>query len=185
MEQESFDKVRNEFEELHNKSYYVVPVSHGEVAFASWEYQLWLERELLKARKPLQVWYSELIDFINTMTVRQSLLNGEDIDTIHVPSLLHKVKELSTLPAPAAQDKDAQKYNAYEVQTMFVSCLNALKVLRTMLDVAKLDGGREVADQMIIDVNKFINGLGEQKNPLEGLLNAHIPKQSSTGLPNI
>ncbi len=36
----------------------------------------------------------ELIDFINDMKVNQTLLNGNEIETIHTPSLLHKANEL-------------------------------------------------------------------------------------------
>ena len=40
----------------------------------------------------------ELEEFINGMVIQQPLLNGETIPTIHIPSLLHKISELKSLP---------------------------------------------------------------------------------------
>lgn len=39
----------------------------------------------------------ELSEFISVMKVRQTLLNGCDIDTVHIPSLEHKISELLEL----------------------------------------------------------------------------------------
>ena len=36
----------------------------------------------------------ELIEFVNEMKTTQTLINGCDIETIHIPSLLHKCKEM-------------------------------------------------------------------------------------------
>ena len=47
---EQMEKLRSEFEVIKNERWFTAPVSHGETAYASWEYQLWLENELLKAR---------------------------------------------------------------------------------------------------------------------------------------
>ena len=40
------NEVQNQFEKESGKQWYIVPVSHGEVAFVSWEYQLWLEEKV-------------------------------------------------------------------------------------------------------------------------------------------
>jgi hypothetical protein len=49
--QELFDKLRKEFESEHaGQKFWINPVCHGDRAFASWEYQLWLEMELIKSR---------------------------------------------------------------------------------------------------------------------------------------
>lgn len=40
-------KLRKQFEKETNKSWWINPVCHGEYAYASWEYQCWLERQVL------------------------------------------------------------------------------------------------------------------------------------------
>lgn len=40
------DDVRNQFEDETGKGWMVIPVTHGENGYASWEYQLWLENKL-------------------------------------------------------------------------------------------------------------------------------------------
>ena len=42
-EVEQLEKVRNQYEAETGNSWMVVPVTHGENGYASWEYQLWLE----------------------------------------------------------------------------------------------------------------------------------------------
>lgn len=39
----------------------------------------------------------ELIEYINEMKSPQTLMNGHDIDTVHMPSLEHKISELLEL----------------------------------------------------------------------------------------
>ena len=51
----------------------------------------------------------DLIIFINSMKTKQTLTNGCEIETIHIPSLIHKINEsLATLPTrePEAKDDD-------------------------------------------------------------------------------
>jgi hypothetical protein len=42
-------ELRDEFEKETGEKWWTNPVSHGEMAFASWNYQLWLEKKLSTA----------------------------------------------------------------------------------------------------------------------------------------
>jgi hypothetical protein len=42
----------------------------------------------------------QIIKFINEMKITQTLLNGNDIETVHIPSLLHKCQELASQSLP-------------------------------------------------------------------------------------
>src|SRR5690348_8112095 len=51
------DEVRRLYESETGKQWYVVPVCHGEVAFTSWEYQLWLEQRIANSQpSPHRLW---------------------------------------------------------------------------------------------------------------------------------
>ncbi len=39
----------------------------------------------------------EILEFINGMKINQTLMNGESIETVHIPSLIHKATELLEL----------------------------------------------------------------------------------------
>lgn len=50
----SVEDVRNDFEKETGKRWMVVPVSHGENGYASWDYQLWLEGNLCNQSPTVQ-----------------------------------------------------------------------------------------------------------------------------------
>lgn len=48
------EEIRNQFEAETGKGWMVIPVTHGENGYASWEYQLWLEQRVAKLSAPQQ-----------------------------------------------------------------------------------------------------------------------------------
>jgi uncharacterized small protein (DUF1192 family) len=49
-----FRIIRDQFEEETNSRHWTAPVSHGETAFASWKYQLWLEANITALRAEVE-----------------------------------------------------------------------------------------------------------------------------------
>jgi len=50
------EEVRKQFmDETKNDRWFTTPVCHGESAFASWEYQLWLEEKVAQLTTPSPV----------------------------------------------------------------------------------------------------------------------------------
>jgi hypothetical protein len=50
----TIEQLREKYEQETKQRWWTNPVSHGEIAFASWEYQLWLENKLSAAERELK-----------------------------------------------------------------------------------------------------------------------------------
>lgn len=50
---QNIEEVRRMFEEDEGKKWMTNPVCHGETGFASWDYQLWLENNLIQLQRQL------------------------------------------------------------------------------------------------------------------------------------
>ncbi len=71
---------------------------------------------------PVVTGWDDLIEFINGIKNKQTLLNGQTIETINISSLLHKIKELST-PAVLTDGElrlEAEREYPFSVGTMDV-----------------------------------------------------------------
>ena len=47
------EEIRKQYETETGKKWCIIPYTHGENAYASWEYQLWLEKKVSQVEKPV------------------------------------------------------------------------------------------------------------------------------------
>jgi len=90
VEQEKRVVINNEYEAFTGKKFWTKPVRHGDVAFASWEYQIWLENELVKAR--------ESVLTVPSIPLTEDLKSDEQMRTVLPGTKMSEKKNVSGKP---------------------------------------------------------------------------------------
>ncbi len=74
------EEIRKQYETETGKKWFTVPFTHGEQAFASWGYQLWLEKKVSQVEPEVMLKLADILQILDDEEYTVSVHSNDTID---------------------------------------------------------------------------------------------------------